>query len=87
VISGLILGASGWASIELFRRLGLLAVLLLAPLWATCVLIYARLLGRLAWRIMRPEELQLQEWRKAHQSSLAADARRQPGDEQDPFEM
>jgi hypothetical protein len=87
LLSGLVVGGSGLVSIELYRRMGLLAVVLLAPLWAACVLIYARLLGRLAWRIMRPEELQLQAWRKAHQSSLAADARQQPAEELDPFEM
>ena len=86
MLSGLIMGGSGFVTIELYRRLGILAVVLLAPIWSACVLIYARLLGRLAWRIMRPEALQLQAWRKAHQSSLAAEARQRLREDQDPFE-
>jgi hypothetical protein len=85
LLSGSIVGGSGFATIELYKHWGMLVVLL-APLWAASVLIYARLLGRLAWRIMRPEELQLQAWRKAHQSSLAAEARQRLREEQDAFE-
>ncbi|MEX2141564.1 MAG: hypothetical protein WD894_20025 [Pirellulales bacterium] len=86
VLSGAVVGGCGMASIELYRRLGMLSVVVLAPMWAACVLIYARLLGRLAWRIMRPEELQLQAWRKAHQSTLAAEVRQRLREEEDPFE-
>jgi hypothetical protein len=87
LLSGLILGAAGFATIATYRPLGMLCVVILAPLWAACVLIYARLLGRLAWRIMRPQELQLQAWRKAHQSTLAADVRQRLREEQDQLEI
>jgi hypothetical protein len=76
LVSGTILFGSGFATLSLYRRLGLLSVVMLAPLWAACILWYARLLGRLAWRIMEPEPMQLQAWRKAHESKLAADARK-----------
>jgi hypothetical protein len=85
LLSGAILGGGGYASFEIYNQLGL-AVVILAPLWAAGVLIYARLLGRLAWRIMRPEELQVQAWRKAHQSNLAADVRRRLREEATEFE-
>jgi hypothetical protein len=85
MLSGAVVSGCGMASVELYKRLEMLSVIVLAPLWAACVLIYARLLGRLAWRIMRPEELQLQAWRKAHQSTLAAEVRQRLREEEDPF--
>ena len=86
LLSGAIVGGSGVASVEVYKGLGLLAVVVLAPLWAACVLIYARLLGRLAWRIMRPEELELQAWRKAHQSTLVAEVRQRLREQEDQLE-
>jgi hypothetical protein len=83
VISSLLLAGCSLASVFLFSQLGWLSPLALGPLWAATVLIYARLLGRLAWRIMQPGELQLQAWRKAHQSTLAGELRprQREGDE------
>jgi hypothetical protein len=76
VLTGAVVALGGWVTTFLLSRMGMLAVLVLGLLWATCVLIYARLLGRLAWRIMRPSELQLQKWRRSLSSTLAADSRR-----------
>jgi hypothetical protein len=81
VLSGLLLAGCGVASAVLFRRLQMPSPLVLGPLWAATILIYARLLGRLAWRIMQPGELQLQSWRKAHQSTLAGDLRQREREE------
>jgi hypothetical protein len=78
LFSGVIVALCGVATVFLLPRMGMLAVLVLGPLWAACVLIYARLLGRLAWRIMQPSQQQLEKWRKSHASALAADSRRKP---------
>jgi hypothetical protein len=75
LLSGLLLAGCTAASGELFRRLQWLSPLVLGPLWAATILVYARLLGRLAWRIMQPGELQLETWRKSHQSTLAGELR------------
>jgi hypothetical protein len=83
VLSSLLLAASGLASIELFRRMQWLSPLVLGPVWAATILIYARLLGRLAWRIMQPGERQLQAWRQAHQSTLAGELRQGEREEDD----
>jgi hypothetical protein len=77
VLNGLLLGGSGYATFEAVRRMGLLAVLPIGPLWAACVFVFARLLGRLAWRIMQPGEQELREWRKVRQTTLAAELRQQ----------
>jgi hypothetical protein len=76
VLAGAVVALCGWATTFLLPRMGMSAVLVLGPLWASCTLIYARLQGRLAWRIMRPSELQLQKWRKSLATTLAADSRR-----------
>jgi hypothetical protein len=86
VLSSLLLAGSGLASVALFNRLGWLSPLVLGPLWAATILIYGRLLGRLAWRIMQPGEMQLQAWRKAHQSTLAGELRQRERDDEDVLE-
>jgi hypothetical protein len=86
VLSSLLLAGSVLASIELFSRLGWLSPFVLGPLWAATILIYARLLGRLAWRIMQPGEMQLQAWRKAHQSTLAGELRQRQREEENVLE-
>jgi hypothetical protein len=86
VLSSLLLAGSGLASVGLFSRLGWLSPLVLGPLWAATILIYARLLGRLAWRIMQPGEMQLQAWRKSHQSTLAGELRQRQREEENVLE-
>jgi hypothetical protein len=81
VLSSLLLVGSGLASVVLFSRFQWFSPLVLGPLWAATILIYARLLGRLAWRIMQPGEMQLQAWRKAHQSTLAGEFRQREREE------
>jgi hypothetical protein len=81
VLGGLLLAGAGWASVEVFRWLQWLSPLVLGPLWAATILIYSRLLGRLAWRIMQPGELQLEAWRKSRQSTLAGELRQQQREE------
>jgi hypothetical protein len=81
VISSLLLAGCGLASVMLFSQSQLLSPIVLGPLWAATILIYARLLGRLAWRIMQPGEMQLQAWRKAHQSTLAGELRQRQREE------
>jgi hypothetical protein len=76
VLSSVIIGACGVLTVVLVRRMGMVAALAAGPLWAAGMLIYARLLGRLAWKIMRPGDDELKAWRKARQSSLAGDMRR-----------
>lgn len=83
LLTGAILGVSGFASVAIYKQLGLLSVVILAPVWAACALIYARLLGRLAWCIMRPDELRMQAWRKAQQTNLAAEVRERLREERD----
>ncbi len=86
LVSGAIVSGGIVGSWFLFGRLGLISAVAIGPILATCTLIYARLLGRLAWRIMRPGELQLKSWRKAHESMLAGEARRRLSEQEDAFE-
>jgi hypothetical protein len=85
-LSSLLLAGCGLASVVLFSQFQWLSPLALGPLWAATILIYARLLGRLAWRIMQPGETQLQAWRKAHQSTLAGDLRQREREKDNAFE-
>jgi hypothetical protein len=50
--------ALGWLFVLLGSRGPWIALLVSAPLEAAAIFIYARLIGRLAWRIMRPGELE-----------------------------
>lgn len=52
-ISGLLLTACGLATVLIFRETGPASMLILGPLWAAAVFIYGRLLGRLAWLVMK----------------------------------
>jgi DNA-directed RNA polymerase subunit RPC12/RpoP len=76
VLGGLLTAACGIASAWAVSKMGMLAVFVLGPMWAAWVLLYARLLGRLAWRIMSPTDEEVQTWRQARKPSLAADVRR-----------
>jgi hypothetical protein len=55
----------GWVFALLGSRGPWMALLVGAPLEAAAIFIYARLIGRLAWRIMRPGELEKQAMRDA----------------------
>jgi hypothetical protein len=55
----------GWLFSLLGSRGPWMALLVGAPLEAAAIFIYARLIGRLAWRIMRPGELEKQAQRDA----------------------
>jgi hypothetical protein len=81
-LTGLLVGGCGFASVWLFGRIGMFSAFVAGPLWAACILIYARLLGRLAWQIMQPSQAQLQAWRKTRQSTLAGDERQRRREEE-----
>jgi hypothetical protein len=53
LISSAIGFGCGWLAVFAFRRLGIFAPIAVAPFAAAAVLIYARLLGRLAWCILK----------------------------------
>jgi hypothetical protein len=75
LVAGLLVGLSCLVTMPALRYLGLLSVLLLGPLWSATLFIVARLMGRLAWRIMQPGEAELRAWRKMQQSTLAGELR------------
>jgi hypothetical protein len=58
----------GWLFVLIGSRGPWMALLTGAPLEAAAIFIYARLIGRLAWRIMRPGELEKQAQRDAQNS-------------------
>ncbi len=58
---------AGWSflTVEGFFESPYLAIIVTAPVFGALVLIYARLVGRLAWKIMRPGELKVEAWRRS----------------------
>lgn len=67
--------AVGWVILtwRLFLWQPYLSLMITMPAFAAAVLIEGRLLGRLAWKIMRKTELELAEWRKTREFRSAAE--------------
>jgi hypothetical protein len=69
--SAVLLGVCGVATVLIFRQAGPASMLILGPIWAAAVFIYGRLLGRLAWLVMKyvdPAERKQMRKRLARQS-------------------
>lgn len=81
LISGFCAFTAGYLSLISLAQFGFLGFGIAGPLMATFLFIYARLLGRLAWRIMRPSQLQIEAWREAQRTATMHEQQKAEGDE------